>query len=395
VQLTLTAQQTAFRDEVRGYFGRVMTPELRAAYLRDELSVPEYRALVRQLGADGWLCPSWPVEYGGRGLTAVEQFLFYDETQRMKVPVPFLSTNTVGPTIMAYGTEAQKQEYLPRIRSGDALFAIGYSEPAAGTDLASLSTRADRRTNDGRDEYVINGQKIWTSLIHVADYVWLAVRTDQEAKKHKGISVVIVPTEAEGFSWTRIHTMGGGVTSATYYEDVTVPAENLVGEQHGGWRLMTNQLNNERVALASSGVIMRYLDEVTDFAQRTKLPDGLRVIDQEWVQRSLALVRAKVEALRLLNYKVAWGATQEALAPEDASMMKVYGSEFYIEAYRLLMEIVGPSSLVASGSPGAVLSGDLEDEVRRAVILTFGGGTNEIQRDIIATLGLGMPRDAR
>lgn len=393
MQLTLTAEQESFRDEVRAYFGRVMTPELREAYLRDELSPEDYRALVRQLGADGWLCPSWPEEYGGRGLTAVEQFLFYDETQRMKVPVPFLSTNTVGPTIMAFGTEEQKQEFLPRIRSGDALFAIGYSEPGAGTDLASLTTKAEL-TDDGT-QWRINGQKIWTSLIHVADYVWLAVRTDPDAKKHRGISVVIVPTDSDGFSWTRIHTIGGGLTSATYYEDVTVPAENVVGEVNGGWRLMTNQLNNERVALASSGVILRYLAEVTRFAQDHKLPDGRRVIDQPWVQRNLALVRAKVEALRLLNLKVAWSATQGELAAEDASMMKVYGSEFYIEAYRALMEIVGPRSLVASGSPGAVLAGDLEDEVRRAVILTFGGGTNEIQRDIIATLGLGMPRDAR
>ncbi len=391
MDLRLTPGQEAFRDDVRSYFAEVMTPELRAAYLRDELSVEDYRALVRRLGNDGWLCPSWPEEYGGRGLTAVEQFLFYDETQRLKVPVPFLSTNTVGPTIMAFGSDEQKREILPRILTGDALFAIGYSEPGAGTDLASLTTRAVR---DG-DDWVINGQKIWTSLIHVADYVWLACRTDPDAPKHKGISVIMVPTDSDGFSWTRIRTIGGGLTSATYYEDVRVPAENLVGPEHGGWRLMTSQLNNERVALASSGVIVRYLDEVTAWAQRTKLADGTRVVDQPWVQRNLALVRAKVEALRLLNWKVAWGVTQEALAPEDASMMKVFGSEFYIEAYRLLMEVVGPSSLVASGSPGAVLAGDLEDEVRRAVILTFGGGTNEIQRDIIASIGLGMPREPR
>ncbi len=391
MDLRLSESQLAFRDEVRAYFGEFMTPELRAAYLRDELSPEDYRALVRRLGDDGWLCPSWPSEYGGRDLTAVESFLFYDETQRMKVPVPFLSTNTVGPTIMAYGSDEQKADLLPKIRSGDLLFAIGYSEPGAGTDLASLTTKAVR---DG-DEWVISGQKIWTSLIHVADYVWLACRTDPDAPKHKGISVIMVPTDAPGFSWTRIHTIGGGLTSATYYEDVRVPIGNLVGEENAGWRLMTAQLNNERVALASSGVIVRYLDEVTAHAKRTKRPDGTRVIDQPWVQRNLAIVRARVEALRLLNWKVAFGVTQQTLAPEDASMLKVYGSQFYIDAYRLLMEVVGPSSLIASGQPGAVLAGDLEDEVRRAVILTFGGGTNEVQRDIIAQIGLGMPRGRR
>ncbi len=391
MDLRLTEQQHAFREEVRAYFGSVMTPELRAAYLRDELSAEDYRALVRRLGADGWLCPAWPEAWGGRGLGAVEQFLFYDETQRLKVPVPFLTTNTVGPTIMAFGSEEQKADLLPRIRAGELLFAIGYSEPGAGTDLASLTTRAVREG----DEYVVTGQKIWTSLIHVADYVWLACRTDPEAPKHKGISVLMVPTDAEGFSWTRIHTLGGGLTSATHYDDVRVPAANLVGEEHGGWRLMTSQLNNERVALASSGVLVRYLDEVTAHAKRTKLPDGTRLADQPWVQRNLAIVRARTEALRLLNFKVAWSLAEDALAPEDASMLKVYGSTTYIEAWRLLTEVLGPSSLVASGSPGSLLAGDLEDEVRRAVVLTFGGGTNEIQRDIIAQLGMGMPRGRR
>jgi len=391
MHLALTPEQEAFRDEVRAYITSVMTPELRRAYIRHELSPGDYRALVRRLGDDGWLCPSWPKEYGGRGLSAIEQFLFYDETQRLKLPVPFLSTNTVGPTIMRYGTQEQRDEFLPKILRGEVLFSIGYSEPAAGTDLASLTTRA---VLDG-DQWVITGQKIWTSLVHVADYVWLACRTNPDAPKHKGITIIMVPTDAPGFSWTRIETLGGGITAATYYEDVRVPASFAVGEVDAGWRLMTNQLNNERVALSSSGVIDRYLHEVRAWAQQTKLADGRRVIDQEWVQRNLAVVRAKVEALRLLNWKVAWGATHETLAPEDASSLKVYGSEFYIEAYRLLMEVVGPASLVATGSPGEVLGGELEDELRRAPILTFGGGTNEIQRDIIAQLGLGMPRSPR
>ena len=391
MHLALTAEQEAFRSLVRDYFSRVMTPEIRDKQMRYELDTETYRALIRRVGADGWLGVSWPTEYGGRALSELEQFLYYDEVQRLGVPIPFLSTNTVGPTIMRYGTSQQKADLLPKILKGDIHFSIGYSEPEAGTDLASLRTRAVREG----DEYVINGQKMWTSLVNHADYIWLAARTDPDAPRHKGISIIMVPTDAEGFSWTRVNTMGGGLTSATYYSDVRVPVANLVGEEHHGWQLMTNQLNAERIALSSSGVVERRLTEVRRWAQDTKLADGRRVIDQEWVQLNLARVRAKLEYLRLLNYKVAWSASAERLEPAEASAMKVYGSEFYIEAYRLLMEVVGSNATVKKGSPGEVLQGDLEIAIRAAPILTFGGGTNEVQRDIIATLGLGMPRSPR
>jgi alkylation response protein AidB-like acyl-CoA dehydrogenase len=236
---------------------------------------------------------------------------------------------------------------------------------------------------------------MWTSLVHHADYVWLACRTDPDAPKHRGISILVVPTDAEGFSWTRVDTMGGGLTSATYYEDVRVPVANLVGEEHGGWRLMTAQLNQERVALASSGALERRLTEVLRWAQETKQPDGRRVVDAEWVRLNLARVRAKLEVLRLLNWKVAWSAARARLEPAEASAMKVYGSELGIEAYRLLQEVLGSAATVVAGSPGAVAGGDLEVGMRAAPIITFGGGTNEIQRDLIATLGLGLPRAPR
>jgi 3-oxocholest-4-en-26-oyl-CoA dehydrogenase alpha subunit len=391
MRLALTREQEDFRAEVRDYFIATFTPAVARRVERDPVDIPAYRDLLRRFGADGWLCPTWPVELGGRGLTPVEQFIFFDETQRLRVPLPFLSTNTVGPTIAAFGSEEQKQTYLPRILRGECLFSIGYSEPGSGTDLASLTTRAVR---DG-DHWVITGQKMWTSLVDRADYVWLACRTDPDAPRHKGISIVIVPTDADGFSWTKVDTIGGGLTAATYYEDVRVPVANTVGEIHGGWRLMTSQLNHERIALAASGPIQRRLDEVRRWAQQTKLADGRRVIDQEWVQRNLAEVRARLEALRLLNWKVAWEASRGAIAPEDASAMKVYGSELSIETWRLLMEVVGPAAPLSPEDPMAVLAGELDEEMRRAGIVTFCGGTNEIQRDIIATMGLGMPRSPR
>ena len=389
--LTYTPEQAALRDELRDYFARLMTPERVASLAKGELDGPAYKEIVRQLGTDRWLGLSWPTEYGGQGRDLLDQYIFFDESQRAHVPVPFLTTNTVGPTIMAYGSEEQKASFLPRILAGDLHFSIGYSEPGAGTDLASLTTTAVR---DG-DHYVINGQKMWTSLIQHADYVWLACRTDPDAKRHKGLSMIIVPTDAEGFSYTPVHTIGGGYTSATYYDNVRVPVENVVLGENRGWELITSQLNHERVALSSAGMVERKILDVRRWAQETKLGDGRRVIDQEWVQVSLGRLHAKVEFLKLLNWKVAWSVTQGTLNPADASAVKIFGSEFYIEAYRALMEIIGQASTLTKDSAGAVLGADLERAMRNTLVLTFGGGTNEIQRDIIAMVGLSMPRAPR
>ena len=389
MQLTYTPEQERLRQELRDYFAGLMTAEVREALTTAEGEYGNgeaYRQVVRQLGRDGWLALSWPADYGGRGGTMLDQLIFTDEAAIAGVPVPFLTINTVGPTIMRYGTVEQKTRYLPRIAGGEIHFSIGYSEPEAGTDLAALRTRAVR---DG-DSYVINGQKMWTSLIQYADYVWLACRTDADAPRHKGLSILIVPTSAAGFSWTPVRTVAGTTTSATYYSDVRVPASALVGEQNQGWRLITNQLNHERVALTSAAPIRRALREVTDWARATKLADGQRVIDAEWVQLNLARVHAKSEFLKLVNWRIAAEAGP-ALGPAAASATKVFGTEFAIEAYRLLMEVLGANALVRDGSAGAVLSGRIERMHRSALILTFGGGTNEVQRDLIAAAALGLP----
>jgi alkylation response protein AidB-like acyl-CoA dehydrogenase len=289
---------------------------------------------------------------------------------------------------MRFGTPEQRACYLPKIAAGEIHFSIGYSEPDAGTDLASLRTRAEREG----DEYVVNGQKMWTSLIQHADYVWLACRTDPDAQKHRGLSILIVPTDSPGFSWTPVHTMSGPTTSATYYSDVRVPASALVGEENGGWPLITNQLNHERVALTSAAPIMTALGEVREWAQNTKLADGRRVIDQEWVQIHLARIHAKVQYLKLMNWRIASGT---GFGPADASATKVFGTEFATEAYRLLMEVLGANGYVRMGSAAAVLQGRVERMHRSSLILTFGGGTNEVQRDIIAGVGLRLPASGR
>jgi alkylation response protein AidB-like acyl-CoA dehydrogenase len=393
MRISYTPEQEQLQRELRAYFAGLITPERREALMStsgEYGSGDVYRDTVAQMGRDGWLALGWPVEYGGQARSTMDQLIFTDEAAVAGAPVPFLTINSVAPTIMAFGTEEQKKFYLPKIASGDIHFAIGYSEPGAGTDLAALRTTAVR---DG-DEYVINGQKMWTSLIQYADYVWLAVRTNTEAKKHRGISVLIVPTNAEGFSWTPVHTMAGAGTSATYYSDVRVPVGNRVGEENGGWKLVTNQLNHERVALVSAQPIFTALNQVREWAQNTKDARGARLIDSEWVQLNLARVHAKAEYLKLINWELA-SAEAEAPSAADASAAKVFGTEFATEAYRLLMEILGPSATLRQESPGALLRGRVERMHRSSLILTFGGGTNEVQRDIIGMTALGLPRANR
>ncbi len=391
MRFAYTPEQEKFRDEVRDYYRQLLTPEMRDAFAGvEEGDGQDYRQAIRQLGKDGWLTVSWPPEYGGRGLSPMENYIFFEETQLAGVTIPHLTTNSVGPTLMKYGTQEQRERYLPGIAAGEIHFSIGYSEPGAGTDLASLKMPAVR---DG-DQWVINGQKMFTSLIHHADFLWLAVRTDPDAPKHKGISIIIVPTDTPGFSWTSIHTLRDGFTSATYYEDVRVPVENLVGKEGEGWQLMTSQLNSERVSIAPAGVLHRRLQEVARWAGDVTASNGRPLIEQEWVQTNLAEVEARVEVLQLLNWHVAWAAETGEIQAADASAVKVYGTEMYVDAFRLLMEVVGPDALLADGTTGA-LHDSLEVAMRWAVLMTFGGGTNEVQREIIARAGLGLPRPGR
>jgi alkylation response protein AidB-like acyl-CoA dehydrogenase len=391
MEIGYTEEHQALRNRLREYYDTLLTPEVEAQLADSHGIGPNMRRVVKQMAADGWLGIGWPKEYGGQGLGAIEQYIFFDESMRAGAPVPMLTINTVGPTIMDYGTQEQKDFFLPKILAGDIHFCIGYTEPESGTDLASLQTRAVR---DG-DEYVINGQKIYTSLAGDADYIWLATRTDPDVAKHKGISMFIVPMDTPGIKVVPMHLLGDHNINYTFYEDVRVPAANLVGGENQGWSLITNQLNHERVTLCSSGIVERALDDVRGWAQNTKLADGRRVIDQEWVQIHLARVYARLEFLKLINWKVAWTATQGHLDVADASTIKVFGTEFYMEAFKLLLEVIGQAGYLTRGSPDVVLAGRMEMYARSLVILTFGGGTNEIQRDLIAIFGLGLPRSLR
>ncbi|MCX4628917.1 acyl-CoA dehydrogenase family protein [Streptomyces sp. NBC_01443] len=378
MHLAPTEGQLRLRAELREYFHDLLPdgpPEDPAVQ----------RELLRRIGADGLLGLGWPVEYGGQGRGPDEQFVFFDEAYRAGAPVSMVTLNTVGPTLMKYGTPEQKDYFLPRILRGETVFAIGYSEPEAGTDLASLRTRAVR---DGAD-WVVDGQKIFTSNAQNADWIWLACRTDPDAPKHKGISIILVPTDAPGFAWTPIDTVGGLTTTSTYYDSLRVPAGNLVGPEHGGWGLITNQLNHERVALAAIG--MQAEDFYAGALRHARTPDpvtGDRPADLPWVQSRLAEAHARLAAVRLLNWRLVQDVGSGALAPGDASGVKFLGTESTVEVYRMCQEVVGEEALVRG--PAAFAGGELERMNRAAQINTFGGGVSEVQREIVAMMRLGM-----
>jgi alkylation response protein AidB-like acyl-CoA dehydrogenase len=389
--LAYTPAQQEFKEQIRQFMAELVTDELREELHHQEGGGPLYHAALQRIAAEGWLGIGWPKEVGGQGRPPIEEFIFFDEVHRSGFPIPLLTLSTVGPTLIRYGTEEQKAELLPRILAGKLHFSIGYSEPQAGTDLASLKTHAVR---DG-DDYIVSGQKMWISLADHADYLWLACRTDPDAAKHKGISILMLPMDAEGVSRTPIANLADSNIWAVYMDKVRVPVANRVGPENGGWRMITTQLNHERVALMMVGPVSRLSREVRDWAAKTPSGNGGSVLDQPWVRRNLALVEAKLEGLRLLNWRQAWNLGRDHLTMEEASAIKVFGSEFYVEGYRLLLEVLGVEGLVKRGSPGARLRGELERHYRATLVLTFGGGVNEVQRDIIATVGLRLPRAGR
>jgi alkylation response protein AidB-like acyl-CoA dehydrogenase len=390
--LDYTPAQHELSSQLRAYFAELLTPEIRRALADEGHGGPTSREVRQKMGADGWLGVGWPTEYGGQGRTVLEQFVFFDEATRAGAPVPMIALNTVGPTIMRHGSQEQKDFFLPRILAGELDVAIGYTEPASGTDLASLSTRAER---DG-DEFIVNGNKVFTTGGLTADYIWLAVRTNPDAAKHKGITILLVDTKTPGFTATPIVTVGGEVTSATYYEDLHVPVSAVVGEIDAGWQLITSQLNHERVALAAmGGRSLELFEAVRVWCKEETAHDGTRLIDIPWVRMTLARVAARLEALKLLNWRMAWKTEVGALTPADASSGKVYGSETDIESYRLLLEIIGRAGFLEKDSAGAELAGTLEKAYRSAPVRTFGGGSNEVQREILAQTALGLPRGKR
>ncbi|MFE5289506.1 acyl-CoA dehydrogenase family protein [Nocardia sp. NPDC056611] len=387
--IELTAEQRQLRDELRSYFTGLVTPEEEAEMLVNRHG-DAYRAVVKRMGRDGKLGVGWPKEYGGQGFGPLEQQIFYNEAVRADVPVPLVTLLTVGPALQSFGTEEQKQKFLPGILTGDVHFAIGYSEPDAGTDLAALRTSAVR---DANGDWIVNGQKIFTTGAHEADYVWLAVRTGTVESRHKGITILIVDTKDPGYSWTPIITADGAHhTNATYFDNVRVPANMIVGEVDGGWKLITTQLNHERVSLGPSGKIEQLYERVREWAQKQG------VLGQAEVRRSLGRLHAMTRLNELLNWQVASNMERPDADPRDviadASATKVFSTEALQEAGRLAEEIVGRFGDPADPATAELLVW-LDRRTKQNLVVTFGGGVNEVMRELIAQMGLRLPRVPR
>ncbi len=390
MEFALTPEQEQFAKEFRDYLKSHMPPEVKAEIesKRAMEKSPAYKEFICQMGRDGWLGVGWPKEYGGQGRTPMEQHIFYEIVAYERIMLPLMALNAVGPAVMRFGTEEMKMEILPPILRGELEVAVGYTEPEAGTDLASLKTTA---VKDG-DDYIINGQKVFTSCADYADYLWIAARTDPQApKKHHGISVFLIPMDTPGITIEPMWLLGGERNNTTFYDNVRVPKKCLVGEENKGWKYITTQLDFERIALNPSSPMRRNIDDTIQWAKETKV-DGAPIIERSWVRTKLAELTVDVEVLKMINYYLAWLITKGVVPYAEASVVKVFGSELYQRVNHSLLEIMGQFGQLQTGSKWAPLEGRLEQALRSDVIFIFGGGAIEIQRNIIAMAGLGMPR---
>jgi alkylation response protein AidB-like acyl-CoA dehydrogenase len=379
-------EHLAFRDELVAFIQEWRTPELLAEYRRAHGGTgPQIEAFQRAIDERGWLRMCWPVEHGGEGRNPLYQFILVETMEYWGMPYGNLTFTSIAPALMAFGSEEQKKRYLPGIRKGEVRFALGYSEPNAGTDLASLRTRAER-VHDG---WVIQGQKIWTSLAESSTHVWLAARTDPELPKHRGISVFIVPTDSEGVTVRPLYTMADFRTNETFYDNVRIPAENLVGPLHGGWTIVMYALNFERVGLAATGSLARTFDRLVAHLKERR-PELLR---DPVVRRRLAQLKVDLHRQRALATRNAWTISRGGIGAGEASMAKVYGTELRQRLTNTAMDLLGRyGGLDEASGELAPIDGLMEWTWRMSPMLRFGGGTNEVQRSIIAQHHLGMQR---
>ncbi len=381
--------EAAWRDEVRAFCRAHVTPALldELREIGNEGQGPQCRSFVLKLRDQGWWGLAWPAEEGGLGRSAIEQWIFVDELEGAGAPMLPLTVTSVAPTIMRVGSAAQRQYWLPRIKSAEIEFAIGYSEAEAGTDLAALRTRA---VLDG-DEWVINGHKMWNTMGHMASHNWLAVRTEPEAPKHKGISMIIVPMDAPGVSVQPIYVWPGLRTNAVFLDNVRVPRDYLIGERGMGFYYAAMALNFERLSIGSIAMTRRFFRELVALVRELEV-DGQPLRANPWVRERLARVAVDIEAARMLGLETAWALDQGRVPAAESSMAKIFVSELAQQAADVGCEILGMAGQLNAEEPTAPLRGRLQWLYRLAPMLQFGGGTNEVQRNIIAMMGYGLPR---
>jgi len=384
VDFALSREEEAFRQEVRDFLNKEVTPEV----IREAQSGLGWGShtweLIRKLGEKRWLCPSWPKEYGGLGLPAIYRFIIHEEldySEALLGGTVLVGANMAGPTIVLYGTEEQKREYLPGIARGEIEFALGYTEPEAGSDLASLEIRAE----EGEDHYILNGQKLFNTRCHYAQYHWLAARTDPQVPKHRGISLFIVDLKSPGITIRPLWTLSGVRTNEVFYDSVVVPKKNLVGEKNRGFYYMMTALEFERVL--SVGGMRRAFEEFVNYVkERPDLKDDI------FVRQKIAQIGTEIEVARLFVYRLAWLQTKRIVANYEAGALKLFASELWQKLANSAMEILGLGGQLQADSKWAPLNGRIERLCRESLFYTFAGGTSEVMRNIIATRGLGLPR---
>ncbi len=386
----LTKEQEAFREEVQAFLAEAWPEEKRSFFPdnRPEAYQEEVR-FRRKMGERGYLSLAWPKKYGGQERTPMEQFLFHWEIAYAGAPFPSTAVGIVAPTLMRYGSEEQKRTYLPKISSGEIDFCLGYTEPEAGSDLAALQTRSVREG----DHYVVSGQKIFTSGAHETEYCWLAVRTDPDAPKHQGISLLIADMSAPGIEVRPLWTMGNLRTNIVYWDEVRIPVSQRVGEENKGWYYLATALDYERINLFP-GPVSSVVRQFERFVQVcTQMRRGQQLLSQDpEVRRKLARLSAELQALILLNFKNAWIVDTGKVPNVEASVLKVYNAEFRQKLADAAMEVLGPYAQLEASSPYALSEGLWEWLPRFNVFMSIGGGADEIQRNIIAQRGLGLPR---
>jgi alkylation response protein AidB-like acyl-CoA dehydrogenase len=384
-----TREQCAWRDEVRAFLAKAVTPALVAEMRQagNEGDGPLARQFHERLFKKGWWGVGWPREFGGLGKSAIDQFIYVEEMELAGAPAMRLAVTSVAPTILRQGTQSQRDAWIPKILDGSIDFAVAYSEPDAGTDLAALKTRA---VLDG-DEWVVNGQKIWNTGAHTASHNWVAVRTEPDKPKHQGISMLIVPMQSPGITVQGIWTMSNIRTNLVFFDNVRVPRDNLIGERGMGFYYAMMALDFERIMIGSVGMVRRLLEELKVFVRKARR-DGRPLGAIPWVRRAMADLEMRVEVGRHLGLLNAWLIDQGQVPTKEGSMSKVYVTELNTHFATVGMEILGLAGQLGPEEPGGPLHGRLQWLYTIAPMQRFGGGTNEIQRMIIAQRGLGLPR---
>jgi len=390
VDFRFTQEQEEWREEIRQLIEDNLTPELiqERNVLGENGPGPEQERFMRMLGQRGLLGISWPKEYGGLERSLIDQYIFSEEMGRQSLSYNATAVNMVGPTIMRVGTDDQKAEWLPKMLSGDVDCSLGYSEPGAGTDLAGLSTQA---VLDG-DDYVVNGQKMYTSSAHYSSHIWLLARTDPEAPKHRGLSVFLVPMDTPGITVRPLWRMDDGRTNEVFFDNVHVPRTNLIGEKDRGWYTVAMALDFERVSLGAryTGLLGR-LNRLVDYANEVEV-DGRTLSADPTVRNRFADLGMKLEVVRLFSYRTAWMIETGEVPNYESSAQKIIATDLIQEVADFGVELLGLHGQLTKDSPHALLGGEMEYAYRNGIYLRFGGGANEVQRDIIARRGLGMPR---